>query len=57
MSTGQSHNALPATDSDTQTLKLSYSKCIYSTHFFYIYIKCNFISDIKQNNIGLRDMH
>ncbi len=23
---------------------------------FYLYIKCNFISDIKQNNIGLGDM-
>ncbi len=39
-------------------LKLKLNMYLFNPFFFfYIYIKCNFISDIKQNNIGLGDMH
>ncbi len=42
---------------ETQTQTQTQNVFIQPNFFFYIYIKCNFISDIKQNNIGLGDMH
>ncbi len=38
-------------------LKLKLKMYLFNPYLFYIHIKCNFISDIKQNNIGLGDMH
>ncbi len=41
----------------TQTQTQTQTQNVFIQPIFYIYIKCNFISDIKQNNIGLGDMH